>query len=225
MIHPIDKVYITQEFGERPSVYKQFGMAGHNGIDYRTRFTDSPLGRRYIVAALDGKVTEARYNKGGYGWFVRLEHDGGAQTIYGHNTKLYVAVGQHVKQGDRIALSGNTGFSSGPHLHFGYRPRGWQKNYDNGFKGYVDPMPYLRGDIDVGQETPEYDDQLVRRLIKKGLCMLIVPEWGGETWYLSPKTLKRYKTGHIAKEDAAIFAKDGAWLGINAKDIKKIEEA
>lgn len=138
-VQPIDKVHYTQLFGENPKIYAQFGLKGHNGIDYRTRFADSPLGKRYIVAVKDGVVLEIK-DEGlrGYGKYIRLQHEGNEQTIYAHLHKWYVAVGQKVKQGERIALSDNTGFSTGPHLHFGWRPNGY--NYNNGYKGYENPI-------------------------------------------------------------------------------------
>jgi len=142
LIVPIDKVFVTQRFGANREVYKRFGMDGHNGIDFRTKFWDSPLGKRYIVAAKRGKVIETRNDGNGYGNYIRLEHDldgnGNEQTIYGHLKKFYVSIGQTVKQGDRIGLSDNTGFSTGAHLHWGYRPKGWKKIYGDGFKGYTD---------------------------------------------------------------------------------------
>lgn len=143
LIHPIDKVYITQKFGERPEVYKQFGLKGHNGIDYRTRFWDSPLGRRYVVSPLGGRIIEVG-NQGnkGYGIFVRIQHNGTSQSVLGHLTKSYVKVGQVVKQGDRVGLTGNTGFSSGPHLHFGFRPDKF--NQKNGFAGYIDQLDLIK---------------------------------------------------------------------------------
>jgi murein DD-endopeptidase MepM/ murein hydrolase activator NlpD len=141
---PIDKVYITQKFGERPEVYKQFGMKGHNGIDFRTRFIDSPLGRRYITAAKKGKVIEVgNQGNGGYGVFIRLQHDGTEQTLYGHLKKAYVIVGEVVGTGERIGLSDNTGFSTGAHLHFSWRKDGWEKNYNNGYKGWVDCINFF----------------------------------------------------------------------------------
>jgi murein DD-endopeptidase MepM/ murein hydrolase activator NlpD len=156
MEYPIDKIYPTQHFGERPHVYSQFGMDGHNGVDFRVKFNDSPKGRRYITAALSGVVIEVgNQGRGGYGRFVRMRHEGSEQTIYAHLTKPYVKKGDKVKIGDRIGLSGNTGFSSGAHLHFGYRPDGWEKIYDNGFKGYIDPMPFLeKNDVPVEVISP-----------------------------------------------------------------------
>lgn len=137
MRHPLSKVFITQKFGERPDVYRQFGMNGHNGLDYRVKFSDTPKGRRYVYPVMEGVVTEVKYSPNGYGHYVRLRHRGTEQTIYGHNTKIYVKVGQKVTENTTIALTGNTGFSSGAHLHLGWRPDKF--NYNNGFKGYEDP--------------------------------------------------------------------------------------
>ena len=137
-IHPVDKVSITQHFGENPQTYAQFGLKGHNGIDYRTRFVDSPLGRRYVLAPAAGTIEEVG-NQGtkGYGF-----------------TKLYVKLGLLVKKGDRIALSGNTGFSSGPHIHWGWRP----KNLDskNGFAGYEDQEKMIGDEPECNKKCPKH---------------------------------------------------------------------
>lgn len=146
IVSPIDKIYVTQHFGERPEVYKQFGLKGHNGTDFRTRFWDTPLARRYVVSVMDGTVIEVgNQGKKGYGIFVRIRHRGTEQTVSAHLTKPYVFVGQKVVAGQRIGLTGNTGFSSGPHLHFGWRPDKWKQN--NGFAGYEDPRKLLKGII------------------------------------------------------------------------------
>lgn len=140
--YPLDKIYITQKFGGNPQIYKQFGLKGHNGVDFRVRFVDSPLGRRYVTASADGVVEIVRADSGGYGTHIRLRHKDGSMTIYGHLTKSYVSKNDKVKNGQRIALTGNTGFSSGPHLHWEYRPAGWEKNTKNGYAGAVDPLPF-----------------------------------------------------------------------------------
>lgn len=139
--HPLDEVFITQRFGDRPEVYSQFGMKGHNGIDYRTKFPDTPLGRRYVYAAADGVIEEVRYDLKGYGVHIRQRLDDGGLLIYGHLTKPYAALKATVRAGDKIGLTGNTGFSSAPHLHFEYRPA--PIDSANGFFGAVDPLPYL----------------------------------------------------------------------------------
>lgn len=138
--YPLDKITITQYFGERPEVYKPY--AGHNGIDLRTIYPDSPTGKRLIYAAASGIVSEVS-NQGtkGYGKFIRLRHNDGSETVYGHLSEQRVQNGQKVSQGEPIGISDNTGFSSAPHLHFAYRQAGY--NQQNGYAGYVDPLPFL----------------------------------------------------------------------------------
>lgn len=144
MKYPIDKVFITQGFGGNPDMYAKYGMEGHNGIDFRTRFVDSPLAHRYVTPAKEGVVIEVgNQGKAGYGTFVRIKHYKDEQTIYAHLSKVYVKVGQKVILGQRIGLTGNTGASTGSHLHFGFRPYNWREIYNNGYKGYVDPIPHL----------------------------------------------------------------------------------
>lgn len=82
-----------------------------------------PIGNP-IGASAAGTVVAARSPhawNGGYGGLIILQHDNGAQTYYAHLDQLSVSVGQHVKQGELIGLSGNTGRSTGPHLHFEIR--------------------------------------------------------------------------------------------------------
>ena len=141
-IYPIDKVFITQGFGERPEYYKKYGLKGHNGTDFRTRFIDSPLGKRYIVAMADGQISEATSFGSGYGTHVKIVHKNGSTTLYAHLHKLYVYVGQKVTQGQRIALSDNTGDSSAPHLHITYKPA--KPNMKNGFYGAEDVIPLIK---------------------------------------------------------------------------------
>jgi murein DD-endopeptidase MepM/ murein hydrolase activator NlpD len=85
-----------------------------------------------VVAAKAGVVIVAGW-MGGYGNLVVVDHGDGVATAYGHNTSVTVGVGQQVAQGQLIAYSGNTGHSTGPHVHFEVRING----------GAVDPMGYL----------------------------------------------------------------------------------
>ena len=144
MIYPLkDQTYITQMFGENPQIYKRFNLKGHNGLDFRTKYPNTPQGRRYVYAVKDGRVSNI-INQGsaGYGLYIRLAHIGTEQTIYGHLAMNYVNIGQVVKEGDRIGLTDNSGFSTGAHLHFGYRPNGF--NYNNGYAGYIYPLIFLK---------------------------------------------------------------------------------
>lgn len=137
---PLDKIYITQTFGGNAAHYKRYGLKAHNGIDYRVRFADSPLGRRYVSSCADGVVEVVRWDVKGYGVHVRIRHADGAMSIYGHLTRPYVSKGDIVKAQQIIGLSGNTGDSTAAHLHFEYRPKDWEKS-NNGFAGAIDPMP------------------------------------------------------------------------------------
>ncbi len=101
---------LTSYFGRR-----NLGMgtaAFHRGIDVA-----APTGTP-IVAARSGTVTYAGWSARGYGNLVRIRHAGGAETWYAHASRILVSVGQYVAQGERIALVGSTGLSTGPHLHF-----------------------------------------------------------------------------------------------------------
>lgn len=143
LFQPLDKIYVTQGFGLNPAAYKKYGMKGHNGIDYRVRFVDSPLGKRYVSAAADGVVEVVRWDIKGYGVHVRIRHSDGSLTIYGHLTKPYVSKDEQVKAQQIIGLSGNTGDSTAAHLHFEYRPAGWEKETKNGYAGAVDPTLFM----------------------------------------------------------------------------------
>lgn len=134
--YPLKEHVVTQGFGERPEVYKQFGMKGHNGIDYRAKYVD-------CFAAADGTVTISDTGGTGYGRSVKIAHPDGSVTLYGHFSAFSVKTGQKVISGQKIGITGTTGFSSGPHLHFQYKPA--NPNMNNGFYGAVDPTPYLTG--------------------------------------------------------------------------------
>jgi len=100
--------YLTSSYGERWNSF-------HKGIDIGGTIGDD------VLVALDGEVTYAEFNNGGYGNLIIVKHDNDMTTYYGHLDKLYVKVGDLVKKGDIIGELGNTGFSTGPHLHFELR--------------------------------------------------------------------------------------------------------
>ena len=112
---------VTSEFGNRidPITGKQ---AGHTGMDLAVP-TGTP-----IRAALPGTVTVSAYNQGGYGYYIMIDHGNGLSTLYGHCSQLLAPVGRTVAVGDVIALSGSTGRSTGPHLHFEVRVNGERTN-------------------------------------------------------------------------------------------------
>jgi len=100
----------------------------HRGVDVA-----GPVGTP-IVAAASGVVERAGWNSGGYGNLVEIRHPDGSLTLYAHNNRLSVSTGQAVKQGQKIAEMGSTGYSTGPHLHFEVHLSG---------KGAVNPVAHL----------------------------------------------------------------------------------
>lgn len=98
-----------------PFGYRHHPLTGtyelHTGVDIGVRSGTA------VHAAADGVVSRAGYNRA-YGYMVIIQHNGGYSTLYGHNSSLLVSTGQQVKQGQVIARSGSTGWSTGPHVHY-----------------------------------------------------------------------------------------------------------
>jgi len=120
---PVDSRLITSEFGPRIFMGRR---EFHTGIDIGVWY------RTPVRATKDGKVVFAGWHPR-YGWVVKLKHEMGYTTIYAHNSYYLVEVGDEVKEGQVIALSGDSGYTNGPHLHYEIRLNGKP----------VDPMIYL----------------------------------------------------------------------------------
>jgi murein DD-endopeptidase MepM/ murein hydrolase activator NlpD len=120
-----DSFRYTSGFGRR------WGRA-HEGIDMA-----APVGTP-IHAPGDGVVTFAG-RQGAYGNLIKIEHELGVETRYGHLSRIRVKVGQRVSQGERIGDMGNTGRSTGPHLHYEVRMKGRA----------VDPMSFIKAASNV----------------------------------------------------------------------------
>lgn len=125
-IKPISGGRQSSGFGKR-NAPKKGASTYHKGIDWAI-----PTGSA-VYASCGGTVAKAGWGSG-YGYVVYIDHEDGRQTRYAHLSKVLVKAGQSVKQGDRIALSGNTGVSTGPHLHFEILINGSQ----------VNPLKYLQ---------------------------------------------------------------------------------
>lgn len=117
LAYPVPGPYqgaISQRFGARPNYYRKFGLPGHEGVDWAV-----PVGTP-VLAAAEGRVILALADNGKhpYGTHIRIRHDNGLETIYAHLSRLMVKRNDEVKRGETIGLSGNSGNSTGPHLHF-----------------------------------------------------------------------------------------------------------
>lgn len=106
-VMPTSNTKITDIFGYRPNRRRV-----HQGLDIKVQTGDT------IYAAFDGKVRVTSYQRRGYGHYIVIRHNNGIETLYAHLSKKLVKVNQNVKAGDPIGLGGNTGRSSGSHLHF-----------------------------------------------------------------------------------------------------------
>ena len=114
---PTTNTKITSKFGPRR-------RRMHNGIDVKVYIGDT------IRAAFSGKVRMVKYERRGYGKYVVIRHENGLETIYGHLSKQMVSEDQYVEAGEVIGLGGNTGRSTGSHLHFETRFLGQAINPD-----------------------------------------------------------------------------------------------
>lgn len=131
MLHPLPSGGVSQRFGENPGTYAEFGLAGHEGLDL-----SAPIGTP-VMAAHDG-VMQVRLGSPSYGNYATVTGTD-VGTLYAHLSS--VTAPTTVRAGDIVGYVGNTGRSTGPHLHFGVRPV--PADVANGYKGWVDPEPYI----------------------------------------------------------------------------------
>lgn len=104
---PTENTKVNDIFGYRPRRRRV-----HYGLDIKVNRGDT------IRAAFDGKVRYCSYQRRGYGHYVVIRHPNGLETLYAHLTSKLVAENEVVRAGDPVGLGGNTGRSTGPHLHF-----------------------------------------------------------------------------------------------------------
>ncbi|WP_018359274.1 M23 family metallopeptidase [Porphyromonas levii] len=135
-VYPLDELKrVTSKFG-----YRRRFRRMHYGIDISVRVGDT------IRAAFDGKVRMVDYDGRGYGRYVVVRHTNGLETLYAHNSRILAKEDQVVRAGDPIALGGNTGRSTGPHLHFECRYLGQALNPEkliNFYTGVPQSSEYL----------------------------------------------------------------------------------
>lgn len=127
---PVKKGYISSGFGRRIDPFTG-NVALHQGVDFAT----GKIGEE-VFAVAAGVITWAG-ERSGYGKMVRVNHGNGYETLYAHDDQILVKVGDVVKKGQLIALSGTTGRSTGPHVHFEVHKNG----------RVIDPASYIHSTI------------------------------------------------------------------------------
>lgn len=127
------KYGITYRWGVLNAAYNKVGAIGHPGVD---------LGAKYapVYAEFPGTVTDTITGHAGYGNYIRISDIDGDRWLYAHLSAFAVSKGQTVKRGQVIGTSGNTGMSTGPHLHLEVFPK---SGGDSRYYGTVDPIAYL----------------------------------------------------------------------------------
>src|SRR3990167_6123949 len=125
---------VSQIYGVNPQNYKQYGLNGHEGIDYACSTGTE------ILACDSGVIIRAITYTGGYGKNIKIYHNWG-ESVYAHLSQISLTEGAQVQAGQKIGLSGNTGNSTGPHLHFGIRVNPFYG--DDGMLGFSDPEPHF----------------------------------------------------------------------------------
>lgn len=154
---PLNEIFITQRFGKTVAAKRLYASGTHNGVDFRAA-VGTP-----VKAALDGTITavgdtDKACAGASYGKWILIKHNNGLSTIYAHLSLIKVAAGETVKTGQPIAYSGNTGYSTGPHLHLTVYATQGGKVDEYAFKSctgekitmpligvnaYLDPLIYL----------------------------------------------------------------------------------
>ncbi|MEZ4832471.1 MAG: M23 family metallopeptidase [Caldilineaceae bacterium] len=130
---------VSQLWGDNPDFYKQFTydgvpLRGHNGIDF-----SMPIGTP-IATSDEGRVLTVGASPAGFGNWVMVDHRWG-QSVYAHMNRVTVREGETVRRGDVLGESGNSGTSTGPHLHFSIRITPYYRG--DGWGGYCDPLPFM----------------------------------------------------------------------------------
>lgn len=203
---PVDSRRITQRFGENPDVYAKFNLPGHEGVDFSASVGSN------VYACADGEVFEVRPNDGNaYGLHVRIRHHFAGReyrTIYAHLSQALVAEGDVVGAGQRIALSGNTGHTFGPHLHLTLKLIGAQTpGYPD---GVIDPLPYLQA-----AATPEPSDLTLYPSERLRLRALPTTNSAQLAWLAAGEPLTVLGDADEARAKVGVY---GAWVQVRRAD-------
>ena len=113
---PLEKIFVTQLFGKTVDSKRLYASGTHNGVDFRASLGTS------VMAMADGVVlgvgdTDSTCPGASFGKFVFIKYNNGLSSTFGHLSLIKVHEGDHIKRGEKVGYSGNTGHTTGPHLH------------------------------------------------------------------------------------------------------------
>jgi len=220
MIWPVD-ASVSQEYGSNPTanlpsdswLIKTFGNYqpnGHTGVDFPVHI-GTP-----VRAVANGVVRHVGWYSGSYAdnpyWispsfagFVLVIDHGGFVGIYAHLSGSPVKAGETVREGQTVAYSGNTGGSTGPHLHFEVLPDGW--DFNNGMYGRVNPAQYFGAAAIAPQSSTT---------VTKGLFMSLTAKEEQEILAAARK-VNRYLDAPVSKVDEAVLDAAVVRAGVGGK--------
>ena len=162
-IIPIDgNIKVTSAYGIR-------GRRMHNGIDLKLQIGDT------VRSAFNGKIRIKSYERRGYGYYLVVRHHNGLETVYGHLSKFLVSDDEMVSAGQPIGLGGNTGRSTGSHLHFEMRFMGQALNpshiidFNNGGVPHDDQYVLYKGNYSKSNNVyTSSNEKIIYHRVKKG---------------------------------------------------------
>ena len=213
MKKPLKHIRITQHFGENHAMYKVYGMKGHNGLDFGAE-TDTE-----VYATIDGEIDNIP-DKSGYGMHV-VQVNNEYAVIYAHLSKFEAPQGSEVNAGTLIGRIGMTGNTTGPHLHFGVRildKEGNIENYDNGYWGWVDPIPLLEPEEEAKSILNKIFELFKVRCSNPAAALIIIPDDYGRV-YLVKNNEKRLAEGKDKIIEAILATLS---VGVSKSDASKI---
>ena len=148
---PLDSIRVNSPYGMRDTTVEGTNYWWHNGVDvYATLNTP-------VYAAANGTVMAARNNEGGYGYYAAVDH-GNYGSLYAHLSSLSVFEGSEIAAGELIGYSGNSGATTGPHLHFEIRIGAYNDFWDRAacdstvFMRTADPMIFIEEYLERQEE-------------------------------------------------------------------------
>lgn len=166
---PLNNYHLTQGFGGDADYYRQYGQAGHNGLDLGANLGEPVYAADEGTVAFEGWGQNHSWMGTPAGICILINHVG-SYAGYAHLNSTVVNKGQNVTKGQLIGYVGATGAATGPHLHFEMLPL--SPDFNNGFAGRIDPTPYIEDVKNASEEQirQAYKDILEREADPGGIA-------------------------------------------------------